>query len=53
MKYIETINKKKIHTVILNVAPIAKPIPSATNDTIKHTPANKAKRKYSPGRPLI
>lgn len=40
-------------TVMLNVAPIAKPIPSATNDTIKPTAANKPNRKYSAGSPLI
>lgn len=40
-------------TVILNVAPMARPIPSATNDTIKPTAANKPKRKYSVGSPLI
>lgn len=38
---------------MLNVAPIASPIPSATNDTIKLTAANNPKRKYSAGKPLI
>lgn len=32
---------------------MARPIPSATNDTIKPTAANKPKRKYSAGSPLI
>lgn len=38
---------------MLNVAPIASPMPSATNDTIKPTTAYKPKRKYSAGKPLI
>lgn len=40
-------------TVMLNVAPIANPIPSATNDTIRPTTANKPNRKNSAGKPLI
>lgn len=40
-------------TVMLNVAPIANPIPSATNDTIRPTTANKPNRKFSAGKPLI
>lgn len=43
----------RILTVILNVAPMAKPMPSATNDTINPIAANKANRKYSAGSPLI
>lgn len=38
---------------MLNVAPIANPIPSATNDTIRPTTANKPNRKFSAGKPLI
>lgn len=38
---------------MLNVAPIASPMPSATNDTIKPTTAYIPKRKYSAGKPLI
>lgn len=38
---------------MLNVAPIANPMPSATNATIKPTQAYKPKRKYSVGKPDI